>query len=381
MVNNNLVKIIDSNMSMKEKIAKLQHPIVMAFGNPLLDVLIINDEDNLLTKYNLKIDGQTELDRKKIDQLFNDLPNESKRITSAGGCALNTVRILQHLCGRKNGPKMCIYYGGLGNCTRGETLKELVKLANVDARYAIHPSLPTGICVSIIKDTYRSLAANLGAAGIYTLNDLNKTDLPLDCVRIIYIEGFFITHSMDVAKAVVEKAQEKDIILAFNLSGTYVFEEHCNEICEMVGLANIIFGNVEEMIALAESLNLQYSNSADIPFLLNNLKRVTVNASNSCSNNWLISDSIVVMTQGGSDPAIVVWGQGNHASCDPMKPTSPIVDTTGAGDSLVAGFLAGLITDQDPETCLKWGCKVAAKVITNFGATISGNDLPDDFLQ
>lgn len=154
---------------------------------------------------------------------------------------------------------------------------------------------------------------------------------------------------------------------------TLIPQEHSDEVCEMVGLANIIFGNTGEMIALAKSLDLQYTNFAEIPSILNNLKGVTVNASNSASHDhWLVRhDNIVVMTQGGSNPATVVWGQGNHASCNPIKPKAAIKDTTGAGDALVSGFLIGLITGQDPETCLRWGCEVSAEVITNFGATMS----------
>ncbi|XP_001599233.2 adenosine kinase-like isoform X2 [Nasonia vitripennis] len=369
-----------TTLSVKEIFANFEHPVVMAFGNPLLDVILTDDENNLLSKYNLKIDGQTELEEKVMEQLFADLPEESKRTTSAGGCAQNTMRVLQKLCGKKNGPKICVYYGGLGKDSRGDILEELVRSANVDARYAIHPTLPTGVCVSIINDGYRSLAATLGAASIYTLEDLKTTVLPLDTVRVIYIEGFFVTHSLDVAKEVVKRAQGKNIVIALNLNGTYIFEDHHAALCEMVGLAKIVFGNVEEMKALANSLNLKFDNPTDIPFLLNNLKGVSVNASNSSSGNWLMSDGIFVMTQGDVNPAIVVWGQGQSAQISPIKPKSPVIDTTGAGDSLVAGFLAGLLTKKDPKTCLEWGCKVASEVVTNIGATLS-NDLPADFLQ
>lgn len=66
--------------------------------------------------------------------------------------------------------------------------------------------------------------ANIGAAAYYTVEDLNCVELPMESVRIIYIEGFFITHSYDVAREVVKNAQGKDIIIAFNLSGTYIFK-------------------------------------------------------------------------------------------------------------------------------------------------------------
>jgi adenosine kinase len=68
------------------------------------------------------------------------------------------------------------------------------------------------------------LVANLGAANIYTLDDLKKANLQLDNVKVIYIEGYFITHSLEVAKELVKRAREKNIIIAFNLSGLYIFQ-------------------------------------------------------------------------------------------------------------------------------------------------------------
>lgn len=81
----------------------------------------------------------------------------------------------------------------------------------------------------------------------------------------------------------------------------------------MVGLSKIVFGNAREMTALAKALNIKFDNVADIPFLLNSSKRVTVGVSSTerSKDDWLADNDIFVMTQGGSAPAIVVWGQGN----------------------------------------------------------------------
>lgn len=147
----------------------------------------------------------------------------------------------------------------------------------------------------------------------------------------------------------------------------------------MVGLSKIVFGNAQEMMALANALEVEYDCPAEIPFLLNKLKSVSLNASCSSSENWLHSD-VFVMTQGGNEPAIVVWGKEKSAQVAPIKPKAPIVDTTGAGDSLVAGFMAGLILNQDPKTCLEWGCRAASEVITHVGASLP-DDLPEDFLN
>jgi sugar/nucleoside kinase (ribokinase family) len=47
----------------------------------------------------------------------------------------------------------------------------------------------------------------------------------------------------------------------------------------------------------------------------------------------------------------------------------PAVDTTGAGDSFVAGFLAGLLRGWPPERCARLACAAAALNIQKVGAT------------
>ncbi|XP_043473272.1 adenosine kinase 2-like [Leptopilina heterotoma] len=348
-----------------------QLPAVIAFGNPLLDIITRINGNDLLLKYNLKVDGQAELSTEETQQLLQELPPESEHIVTPGGCAQNTLRILQWLCGGAQLPHIGVFYGSIGNDTRGSTLEKLVLADGVDVHYAVHPSLPTGFSINIISDnSWRSLVANLGAASEYSLYNLHNVRLPLETVRIIYIEGFFITHSHDVAKEVCKMVHGKDVIIAFNLSGEYAFTDHYKQIIEMVGMSRIVFGNVNEMKALAQFLNIQFQSVENIPFLLNSVTRVTVNISDTESKDWLSTSGVFVMTQGGDGPATVVWGQGNSAQVHPIIPKAPIIDTTGAGDSLVAGFLAGVIAQKDPKTCLEWGCQTASIIITRLGVTV-----------
>ena len=91
-------------------------------------------------------------------------------------------------------------------------------------RYAIHPTLATGLCISIITDSCRSLVGNLGAAEVYTLDNLKNAKLELDTAKVLYIEGFFIPHGYEVAKEVIKQVYGKNITVIFNLSGTYIFK-------------------------------------------------------------------------------------------------------------------------------------------------------------
>ncbi|XP_011861477.1 PREDICTED: adenosine kinase isoform X2 [Vollenhovia emeryi] len=374
---------------LRKTIARLDFPAVIAFGNPLLDILVVLKNDELIKKYNLKVDGETELCEKRLQELIADLPSELmntfvrtrfvlalvEQHTNPGGSAQNTVRILQWLydetrellCDETHESQISVFCGGLGNDQRGSSLE----------KYAVHPTLPTGLCVSLVYGTSRSLVANLGAASVYTLDDLKKANPRLDSIKIIYIEGYFVTHSLDVAKELVKRAQEKNIIVAFNLNSFYIFQDHQAAICEMVGHAKIVFGNAREMIALAQALNVNYDDVTDIPFLLNSLKRITMDVSSANSKDWLADDGIFIMTRGGSAPAIIVWGRGQSAQVQPIVPKTPVVDTTGAGDALVAGFLAGVLAHWDPKSCLELGCKIASCMTTRLGVTLPNGVAPD----
>ncbi|XP_012279852.1 adenosine kinase [Orussus abietinus] len=355
-------------------------PVVVAFGNPLLDIIVTVEDDHLFKKFDLKEDDELELPEETVQQLISELPPELKQTVSAGGSVQNTMRILQWLCAGPTRPAIGIYCGGLGMDFRGSVLENLVRLAGVNARYAVHPELPTGVCVSLIQGATRSLVANIGAAGVYTMEDLKREELSLDGVKLIYIEGFFVIHSLDVARELEKLGRAKGIPIAFNLNGAYLFKEHHAAICEMVGLARIVFGNAREMTALAQALNINYDDVTDIPFLLNNLKRVTIGVSSAARKEWYSNDSVFVMTQGGSAPAIVVWGQGQCTQVQPETLKVPVVDTTGAGDALVAGFLAGMLAGWTPKCCLKFGCEVAGFIVTRLGVTLP-DSVPVDLKQ
>ena len=358
---------------------KLKVPAIIAFGNPLLDVYVFLKNKDVLKKYDLMEDGEMELPNEKIQELLAVIALDVEQKVNAGGSAQNSMRILQWLFKSTFKGPCTMYCGGIGNDLRGVMLENLVRSASVDVRYALHPSLPTGQCIALINGSSRSLIANIGAAGVYTLDDLEKSNLPLDTVKIIYIEGFFITHSLPVAKELVRQAEEKNIIIVFNLSALYIFKNYHAAICEMIGHAKIVFGNARQMEALAQSLDIKYDDVTDIPFLLNSLKRIAVNVSKATNEDWLRHGGIFVMSQGESAPAITVWGEGQSVQVEPIKPEGPVVDTTGAGDALVAGFLAGVLIQWEPRDCLEYGCKVASFMVTQLGVTLPA-DIPPDLI-
>lgn len=96
-------------------------------------------------------------------------------------------------------------------------------------RYVIDEDLPTGCCVAIVRpDGTRCLAANIGAAREFHMEDLDcigAMDL-IDRARILYVEGFFASHSPDVAIAALNRAHLRGgLIRLVSLSAQYICQQ------------------------------------------------------------------------------------------------------------------------------------------------------------
>lgn len=76
----------------------------------------------------------------------------------------------------------------------------------------------------------------------------------------------------------------------------------------------------------------------------------------------------VIITQ-GKDPVLVAKTNGTKVEEYPViqLDKSKIVDTNGAGDSFVGGFLAQLAQNEPFETCIRCGVYAATEVIQLSG--------------
>lgn len=251
-------------------------------------------------------------------------------------------------------------------------------------RYAYHPQLPTGTCAALIYKEYRTLVAHLGAANVYAPTDLFKPE-NLDLLRrvkIIYVEGYFLTHSFEVIRQLSEFARERGTALACNVSGVYVCEKFATEIAQVVKCSDIVFGNSQEFRALATALGF----SSEIQSSLRNIALAVSGVKNNCNPagqshrvelqlfNLREQGKLVVITQGNQS---VICACGNEVAEYPICPMaeSEIVDTTGAGDSFVAGFLTGIFYQKDVGTCVEWGARTAHEIIKQVGCSIPNHSL------
>jgi 2-dehydro-3-deoxygluconokinase len=81
-----------------------------------------------------------------------------------------------------------------------------------------------------------------------------------------------------------------------------------------------------------------------------------------------------VVVKRGGEPC-VVWAGGRSVEVAPA-PVAEVVDTTAAGDSFGAAYLAARLSGQDPEAAARAGHRLAGTVIRHRGAIIPRDAMP-----
>lgn len=239
-----------------------------------------------------------------------------------------------------------------------------------DFRY-IKSNKPTGITVAITNQENRSLVASIGAAGHLNtiLFEELINDKLLSNVDIFYMEGFFIPNRETLARHIIEFSKINNKLFVLNISAPYICKDKSNSINYFVENCDIVVGNMKEYEALSETMNFDET-------LLN----FAIYLSNTNVNpNWQYA-KIVIITNGAKD-VTCVHSKGHITKIEvPKVPVNEIKDTTGAGDSFVAGFLFGLLKNCSPEACLRYGCWAAQQIIMQVGCQIP-NYLPEIKLE
>jgi len=125
-----------------------------------------------------------------------------------------------------------------------------------------------------------------------------------------------------------------------------------------------VFGNEDEAMNFAKEI-LGFE-STDIP-------AIALKISNMPSLS-ATRKRLVVITQGGNP---VVYAQDNEVKQVEVKPipADQIVDTNGAGDSFVGGFLSQFVQNKSLEKCIDCGNYVSSLVIRRSGCTFPGEML------
>ena len=226
--------------------------------------------------------------------------------------------------------------------------------------YMKDPSTPTGTCAALIMNKERALVANLAAANNFKETHLEtaKAKEIVEAAQFYYCAGFFLTVSVESLVKAAEHAVANNKTFCLNLSAPFIVDFFGDQLATALQYADFLFGNEGEAEAYAKKHNLG-----------DDLKEVALKI---CALPKKSSKPrTVVFTQGSRSTIVACNGVVTEYKVDPL-PAEKLVDTNGAGDAFVGGFLSQLIQGKDMAACVEAGHWAARYIIQTSGTTLSG---------
>jgi len=362
-------------------------PVLAAFGNPLLDIIVSDDTGEMVEEFNLEKDIAQEVDTHGSG-LYSQVMEKSDVSYAGGGCALNTVRVFQWLAGPHS--DKAVFLGGLGEDHAGEILENLVNKDGVQSVFAKHSDLPTGHCIALVSGQERTLCASLGAATRYQARHLwsnNNRDMLLH-TKVIYVEGYFLAHSFEATMELATFAQKNQITFVFNLCGEYVCEDisFVDNVLKLLPFIDIMFGNRSEFDVFINTVEAKLDTSTTVIKNLRALitgegvENLDMKIENICESPVRSKPKslIVVVTEGCQPVQCYSIGDTLKTVSVPVPELEKgaVKDTIGAGDSFIAGFIYVFIQKHSLRACIEYAIWTAQKMIQQIGVTLP--DLPPE---
>jgi len=328
---------------------------ILGMGNPLLDISAEVDKA-LLDKYEL-LPGNAILAEEKHQPLFGEMVQQPNVQYIAGGATQNSIRVAQWML---QTPGSTAYMGCIGKDANGDKLKQACETDGVKASYMVDESTPTGVCATLITGIERSLCTNLNAANNYKASHCQQPEnwKLVEEAGIVYSAGFFVTVSPEAIKLASEQKVKDGKIYCMNLSAPFLMQvpPFKKVFVETMPYVDFLFGNETEAATWAETEGWETN---DVEFIATRLSLIPSAKSRKRT---------VVITQ-GCDPTVVAINGVITKYPVIVLPKEKLVDTNGAGDSYVGGFLAALSKGLDMAACCKAGAYAASVIVQRSGCT------------
>jgi sugar/nucleoside kinase (ribokinase family) len=251
-----------------------------------------------------------------------------------GGSAANVAALAASAGGRAR------FVGQVGDDHTGEDLVAQLAAVGVDA--CVSRNGQTG-CIVVLVDAAgeRTMLTDRGASTQLAVAPVGV----LDGVRVLHVPGYSLTVEplATAALALIGEAVERQVPVTVDASSVAVLREY--GVAEFLGLVaqirpQVFFCNRSESAALGLALRSPAPGAS------------------------------LTVVKSGARPTLLVEPGGAVASI-PVPPVEHVVDTTGAGDAFVAGYLLALQAGQDAAVCVRAAHLLASRVLASPGATLS----------
>jgi sugar/nucleoside kinase (ribokinase family) len=268
---------------------------------------------------------------------------------SSGGSAANTAIALSSL------NIACGFCGRIGMDEAGQHIISQMKSVGLDIT-CIQYGESTGYTLTIIdKNSERTMFSSRGASD-EPLELTPKLRNFLNHAKILFLSGYCLVNekqaefSLEAAKVIKRAGGMVALDASPNIG---LVKEHI--LCEMFALTNIILPNKSELQTITKTCDIEQG----IDILLDKIPCIALKLGS--------EGSMLALNKGFKFLNGELLTEKKTFFVPAIK-TNPI-DTTGAGDSFNAGFMASFLKGECPEDWLKTGNALAARVITEKGAT------------
>ncbi|KAJ1462328.1 Ribokinase-like protein [Pelagophyceae sp. CCMP2097] len=332
---------------------------LLGVGNPLLDISAKVPE-SLLTKYGVK-PGDIILAEPQHAGVFNDLVKDYPVEYIAGGATQNSMRVAAWMLAADKVTGACGYAGCVGADDNASKLKECAEAGGVSVSYQVDSSTPTGVCAVLVDPSAdRALITRLDAANNFKKAHLETVEVTamLTSAQIVYSAGFFLTSGgVECTTFLGEHCAANNKRFCLNISAPFIAQFFGDQLTATMPFVDILFANETEAAALGEARGW----GTDVAQVA--LKVATMPKHSGARART------VVFTQGADATIVAVDGVVTKYAV-PVLSKKMIVDTNGAGDAFVGGFLAKLSQGNAVEECCKAGHFAARAVIQRSGCTV-----------
>ena len=307
---------------------------VVGIGNAVVDV-ITQSTDTFLDEMNIDKGIMQLVDQDRSEALFNKI---DQSVQTSGGSVANTVAGVGSL-GLKTAFIGRVRDDALGNFYAKSMIDEGTDFVNAPAT---DEDLATSRCmIFVTPDGERSMNTYLGIS-----TNLGPKDVSEDVAgnaAIMFLEGYLF--DKDAGKEAFLQASRLTRAAGgkagIAISDPFCVNRHRADFLRMIGdELDFVMGNEAEVKSLFET---------------DDLEDALAKTAALCP--------LVVCTRSGDGVTII---RGDERVDVPVKTVVP-VDATGAGDQFAAGFIYGMATDRDLETCGRMGNICAAEVISHIG--------------
>ncbi|CAB4343317.1 MAG: hypothetical protein F2839_06270 [Actinobacteria bacterium] len=238
--------------------------------------------------------------------------------------------------------------GCVGDDALGQYVKTQLGRKNIKSDLvALLPGERTGTCVILVDDQgRRTMLPDFGANLVFKLTDHISDRIRVSDVLVMSAYTYLRQETRELAAHIINVARENDVPIVIDAaSSAPILEMGAVNARRFLDQADIIFANDDEMAAL----------TSDLP------------------QGWLGSIPNIVIKHGARGASW--WSNGQIVSKRPARKTT-VVDTTGAGDALLAGVVSALagakmfidIPQEIKAEALDYGLVVASKCCAQVGA-------------